>query len=94
MRIFITQGVRKPLQTIYLVSLVPLHYTFYDMTMICLFVYHDIFVSSLGPTHYASDGMPVVASDCSASTSRNILTRLDPLSTFMICWSVYVRVVY
>ena len=66
----------------YLVCLVPLHYTFYGTTMICLFVKRDICGSFMGLTHYASDGgMSVVTSDCSASIPRNIVTPLVPLST-------------
>ena len=42
----------------------------------------DLFVCDIMLYYDASHDMPLEVSDCSASVPRNILTSLDPLSTF------------
>ena len=66
----------------FLFCLVALHYTFYDVAVICLSEKHSICRFFRDPVHYdASHGILVEASDCSAIIPRNIMTPLGPLRT-------------
>ena len=70
----------------------PPHYTFHGMAVICLCAKHNnICRFLLCPIHYyVSHGMPVEASDCSASILRDFVTHLGPLSTFcdLLLWFI------